>query len=346
MYSSEIFSSTVNTYRAFIKASTLEKIIWPQPLGCKIHSLFFNIFNMSTIVVSIVDSLKHCLSDFEYASGKTAFSSWASLAICISGYIVTFYLLSNHFGVLSKHCTDASLLKKANAQRAFYRPLLLFHNCFLSLASLVMLVGMLYTYFKQFQEDAYYGQSIFSPSYALKRIVCDSDGKLFDKLQVWLYLFYLSKFYEFLDTVFLCLTMRKVIPLHWIHHILTCYVSWIGMEAKHTVMGVAFVMNAAIHVIMYTYYAYKLVHPEYSPWWKEHLTKTQMIQFIINILVLAIWTWMEKGLGMQCHGEMWVIYSVLAIMIIFLLLFQGFRVKSYGRKNTTRKPEYNAKKKV
>uniref|UniRef100_A0A7S3V4T8 Elongation of fatty acids protein n=1 Tax=Chaetoceros debilis TaxID=122233 RepID=A0A7S3V4T8_9STRA len=290
----------------------------------------------------VVECFKRHLSDFEYASGKTALSSWASLAICISGYIVTFYLLSNHFGVLSRHCTDVSLLEKSNSQRTFYRPLLLFHNCFLSLASLVMLIGMLFTYFEQFQEDAY-GKSIFSTSDVLKRVVCDSDGKLFDKLQIWLYLFYLSKFYEFLDTVFLCVTMRKVIPLHWIHHILTCYVSWIGMEAKHTVMGVAFVMNAAIHVVMYSYYAYKLVHPEYNPWWKEHLTKTQMIQFFLNILGLAIWTWMEKGLGMHCHGEMWVIYSVLAIMVIFLVLFQGFKIKTYERKNTNRKQENNAK---
>ena len=100
------------------------------------------------------------------------------------------------------------------------------------MASLVMPIGFLFPYFEQLQEDAY-GKSTLSTSDVLNRIVCDSDGKLFDKLQIKSYLFYLSKFYEFLDTVFLCVTMRKVIPFHWIHHILTCYISWLGMEAKH-----------------------------------------------------------------------------------------------------------------
>jgi hypothetical protein len=79
----------------------------------------------------------------------------------------------------------------------------------------------------------------------------------------------------------------------------------------------------------YAYYAYKLVNPAFEPWWKEHLTKLQMRQFMVNVVGLAAWTYMELVSERNCTGEMWVIYVVLFVMVVFLAMFASFAKKTY-----------------
>lgn len=276
-------------------------------------------------------------------------STWQAPCFGVCGYVLCFSLLSSRLGTVSKKTTDKKKLEEAERRKEFYKPFMLLHNIALSLGSLVMLLGFVSAYTDQYRHEAA-GAEIAAvggeaaqgaenrsdaslTSFVLDRVVCDQGEELFSRMQFWLYVFYLSKFYEFLDTVFLCLTMRKVIPLHWIHHVLTCYVAWIGMEARHTVMGIACLMNTAVHVVMYGYYAYKLIDPSYEPWWKQHLTKIQMRQFMVNVVGLAFWTYMDQvEADGKCAGEMWVIYVVLAVMVTFLAMFAAFANSKYSKK--------------
>ena len=274
-----------------------------------------------------MDALLSLQNNFKYVSGETPMSRPYEVVGALVFYVVTFFTLSKLYGYLSRGSeASAEKIAKAKAQRAFYKPFLIAHNLILSIGSAVMLGGLLTAYVTQFQQQ----NASFSSAFV--RTVCDPGQELFGKMQFWLYVFYLSKIYEFLDTFFLCLTMRPVIPLHYIHHVLTLCVAWIGLETKHTVMGVACVMNTLIHVIMYAYYAYKLVDPDYVPWWKKSLTKLQMRQFMVNVVGLAVWTYMDQFAGMDCTGELWVIYVVLFTMVVFLGMFAAFAKKAYNNK--------------
>lgn len=279
--------------------------------------------------MNMLSNLHAMTASFRYESGVTPLSTPAGPFVALTLYVLTFKFLSHKYGVLSRANKDPSIKAAAEAQRAFYKPLLILHNSFLSLGSLVMVAGFIAGYREQYAEEE-------SAADMFVRTCCDPGEPLFGKLQFWLYIFYLSKYYEFLDTFFLCLTMRRVIPLHWIHHLLTLTVAWIGLETRHTVMGLACVMNATVHVIMYAYYAYKLLNPEFEPWWKRHLTKLQMRQFMANVVGLGIWTYFDRVAEKNCSGEMWVIYVVLGVMIIFLGMFAAFSKKTYGSKGAAK----------
>jgi len=104
----------------------------------------------------------------------------------------------------------------------------------------------------------------------------------------WMTLFIFSKYFELMDTVFLVLRGKKVIFLHWYHHItvlLYCAHAW----AMHISCGVWFAgMNYLVHSVMYAYFFftsvgyYKLVSP-IAPF----ITFIQIAQMVCGISVLA-----------------------------------------------------------
>merc|ERR1712150_164638 len=72
----------------------------------------------------------------------------------------------------------------------------------------------------------------------------------------WQFLFCVSKLPELIDTLFLLLNKKKVIFLHWYHHITVLLWSiWSWSDRPH-VAGIWFgTMNFFVHSIMYSYYA-------------------------------------------------------------------------------------------
>jgi len=104
----------------------------------------------------------------------------------------------------------------------------------------------------------------------------------------WMSAFIYSKYFELLDTVFLVLRGKKVIFLHWYHHI-TVLLYCCHAYATHISNGVWFAgMNYSVHSIMYAYYFftsigyYKLVSP-IAPF----ITFIQIAQMVGGIIVLS-----------------------------------------------------------
>jgi hypothetical protein len=69
-----------------------------------------------------------------------------------------------------------------------------------------------------------------------------------------LYIYYLSKFPELLDTVILVLKKKKVIFLHWYHHGIVILMVWAWLEAKMSFAVFGLLFNTLVHVFMYWYY--------------------------------------------------------------------------------------------
>lgn len=120
--------------------------------------------------------------------------------------------------------------------------LLAAHNFFLCGLSILMAVGtagrMLRVYF----------------DYGAYHVYCGTFTEEDEKLLLWSNLFYLSKFYELLDTVFVVLRKKPLTVLHVWHHTSVVYVCWLANQHQIVMGWMTCFQNSAIHIIMYYYY--------------------------------------------------------------------------------------------
>jgi len=164
------------------------------------------------------------------------------------------------------------------------------------------------------------------------------------RMMIACYLYFLNKFVEFADTFFFIARkkFRNVNRLQLIHHsIMPIYgfalTRW--LPGGHETFGGMF--NCFIHVIMYGYYFLAALGPHMQKylWWKRHLTKLQMIQFVcIFIKSLTV------VLGFTECGYPWQFSGLMALlMIAFFFLFAEFYVREYRSKKAALKKENNDK---
>lgn len=97
-----------------------------------------------------------------------------------------------------------------------------------------------------------------------------------------LYVFFVSKALDFLDTVFIILSKKwnQLSFLHVYHHTTVFALYWLNFKVAYDGdMYITVFLNAFIHFIMYTYY-FVSYHTK-NIWWKKYLTILQMVQFSI-----------------------------------------------------------------
>jgi len=120
-----------------------------------------------------------------------------------------------------------------------------------------------------------------------------SDRALWNQgLGKWAWIFYVSKFYEFIDSWVLTLKGYKVSFLQKYHHggIVLCMYAGCLAQANWLVFVVA--LNSFIHTLMYTYFAAATLG--YKSPLAAMLTKAQLLQFLIGILVPLKLYWMDN----------------------------------------------------
>jgi elongation of very long chain fatty acids protein 6 len=71
---------------------------------------------------------------------------------------------------------------------------------------------------------------------------------------LWIFLFTVSKFPELLDTFFIVIHKKKLMFLHWYHHVTVLLYCW-HCYTTNSIPGIIFVtMNLGVHALMYFYY--------------------------------------------------------------------------------------------
>jgi hypothetical protein len=152
------------------------------------------------------------------------------------------------------------------------------HNFFLCALSFVMAVGTSY--------EAFF---VRAPEIGLGELFCSTDRQevFNNRLWFWCVVFYISKYYEFFDTVILLLRKRPLLVLHVWHHCSVSVLSLIFLRANMTFFFTGVIINGTIHT--FTYYFYFQSSLGNTMWWKKYLTQAQMVQFLWGIASWLPW---------------------------------------------------------
>ena len=95
-----------------------------------------------------------------------------------------------------------------------------------------------------------------------------------------IYLFYLSKYYEYIDTFILYLQGKNPIFLQKYHHIGAVICWHLAYYYKVDCIWLPSIFNAFVHMIMYSYYTMSLLKIKSIYRYKKYLTSLQIFQLV------------------------------------------------------------------
>ncbi|KAJ9458929.1 putative fatty acid elongation protein 3 [Diplonema papillatum] len=149
---------------------------------------------------------------------------------------------------------------------------------------------------------------------------------------LWVQLFIFSKVPELIDTLFIVLRKRKLIVLHWYHHVTVLLYCW-HSYATESGAGLWFVaMNYTVHALMYAYFAFSTLRlvPKWFP--PSIITVMQIAQMFIGMFVCGMsifYTAKRFGTDNPCSNDTAnLVYGAL-MYFSYLILFLRFAFSKY-----------------
>ncbi|EEQ45755.1 hypothetical protein MG5_01729 [Candida albicans P57072] len=282
---------------------------WETPFGIQLWPIF-------DFVASKLSQGKFVPSEFLFINGVTPLSTFPEAAVIIVIYYIVIF--GGRFVISTLNLPVIKL-----------NGLFQIHNLFLTSLSLTLLVLILEQIIPIFHSGGSY-HSICSPNAYTSKLV------------VLYYLNYITKFIELIDTVFLVLRQKKLTFLHTYHHGATAWLCYTQLTGYTSVQWVPITLNLAVHVVMYWYYF--LAARGIRVWWKEWVTRFQIIQFIIDLGVVYYSTFTHfvykySGKMRDCSGTETAAVVGCSILTSYLILFISFYITVYKKSG-------NASKKV
>lgn len=201
------------------------------------------------------------------------------------------------------------------------------HNLVLTVGSLVMFIGCLNATLIEMRGSRW----LWGKGHGAEWLLCfplgtRSAGRVF----FWSYIYYLSKFYELLDTVILILKNRPLTFLHVFHHATVIFMCFFWLQYSQSLQIIALLTNTGVHVIMYTYYF--LCSLNRPPPWKKLVTNLQIVQFAFSFVCGVATAWLHFG-GQGCAGMNAFLFNTLFNITLFVL-FLNFHKTKYGEKGS------------
>ncbi|KAJ2705798.1 hypothetical protein FB645_002179 [Coemansia sp. IMI 203386] len=164
--------------------------------------------------------------------------------------------------------------------------------------------------------------------HGLKDGFCDTQWTLWNrKLLAHGFLFYLSKYYEFIDTAIILAKGRPAGRLQTFHHSGAVLVMWFGNYVQSPYLSFFVFENSIIHSFMYTYYT--LTALGFKPPGKKILTTMQISQFYIALSAGILYAVLP---GCQDTPQKVFTYVFLAYIFELIRLFTDFARRTYGQR--------------
>ncbi|KAL4081326.1 GNS1/SUR4 family-domain-containing protein [Scleroderma yunnanense] len=258
-----------------------------------------------------VDSVLPSLQS--YVQGETPLSTWPA----VMSMTVTYLLVVLGTREIMK---DRAPFELTTLFRA--------HNLFLSVFSLILVVLL--------------GEEVFSTWMKLGsyRVLCAEEA-FTPRIEFYLVMAYLSRYYEFVDTIFLVLRKKPLTFLHVYHHSATVVMAFTQLNGRATACWVPALLNLGVHAIIVLRFLTvftPIIHMRYQ--WKQHLTTLQIVQFILILAAAAFAAWnivaynwlpMVPHYG-NCAGDLPIGLTGIAVIASYLLLFVNFFNQTYIKK--------------
>ncbi|KAJ5712095.1 hypothetical protein N7488_006251 [Penicillium malachiteum] len=138
--------------------------------------------------------------------------------------------------------------------------------------------------------------SIPNPEYKLTNGLPDSTdvGRLWNQgLAYFGWIFYLSKFYEVVDTAIILAKGKKSSTLQTYHHAGAMMCMWAGIRYMAAPIWIFALVNSAIHAMMYTYYTLTALRIRVPTAIKRSLTTMQITQFVFGTNMAAAYLFVQ-----------------------------------------------------
>lgn len=199
------------------------------------------------------------------------------------------------------------------------------HNAILCVLSLTMAVGTAVEVFRRVASSHTDG-AVLGPA---RWVFCE-DPRTEARGALWYqsYVYYLSKYYELLDTVLQLLKGRPPphFFLHVYHHATVLVMAWFWLEYVQSLQFIGLLFNTSVHVVMYYYYFRRVLG--WPVWWKRYVTTFQIVQFgtsaVCGMVTLAM-----LASGADCAGPRVLLFNFVFNMT---LMYQFFGVLGGGGK--------------
>jgi len=211
------------------------------------------------------------------------------------------------------------LAKYIDTKASWFIVLLALHNLSLAIFSLVVAVNSWPILFDSFKR------------YGSYETYCDPKGLYWKDTGFgsWAVIFYLSKYWEFIDTWILVLKGKTPSFLQTFHHTGVVLCMWFGVVSQSSWLTSMVLLNSVIHTFMYTYYLIKTVSPTTQIKSIKYLTKAQILQFVVGIA-----SYFPLMVSSNCDTESsrFGVFFTMIYLLCLIALFKAFSKKKYAAK--------------
>ncbi|KAM0687390.1 hypothetical protein COBT_001371 [Conglomerata obtusa] len=234
-------------------------------------------------------------------------------------------LLTSLLYIIYSIKTNNSLKNTTPPSRNFFSFLTLtmtLHNIILCIFSLTVFIStapIIYTSFKD--------NNLIS-------FMKDRDKTMQNQLHFWIWLFYISKIYEIVDSLILHWNKRPTSFLQMYHHAGAIICCWMLVRCDTHLPWIFVVLNSFIHTLMYFYYLLTTLKIGVPRFYKRLITRMQIVQFVSGSLALII----HFAVGIEFSKERYMFWFQYGTMICNLVyvgvlfgLFRRFEKETYKK---------------
>ncbi|KAJ8907199.1 hypothetical protein NDN08_003680 [Rhodosorus marinus] len=244
-------------------------------------------------------------SSFEWVRGKTPLSSPKWLLGAWMVYPVVVLSFKHFAGKRERGFSNSGKLTSFSAV----------HNLWLAIWSLIMFVGANVELYR------------YVASEGLKGVFCTlSSSRVPNRIYYWMYIFYISKFYELIDTVIIVARKRELTLLHVWHHSSVIFETWLWIDQGWTHASIGVWFNTLVHIFMYSYFCASILKIKVP--WRKHITQLQIVQFISSFVLTIPHLVLQIQSGWKCSGRT-ALYASVFFNMTYLILFIRFYATNY-----------------